>query len=81
MIVAFLSLTVIGTLAILYSRWKAAQAIKADVAIKQEEAKVTALKQAIEQTQKEVENAGKDYNTVYDAYVRKYGKVPRDDSK
>ena len=72
-------LTISGILATLYSRWRSKQALLADVSIKKEEAKIDDLKKVIEATQKEVDNASKDYNTVYDAYMRKYGKSPRDD--
>jgi hypothetical protein len=78
MIYAIIFLTISALCATLYSRWRAKQALLEDVAIKAERAKIDALKESIERVQKEVEDAGKDYNSVYDSYQRKYNKSPRD---
>lgn len=75
---AILVLTAIGICAILYSRWRSKQATKLEVLHEELQAQIAETKKEVEAATKEAQDAGTDYNVVYDAYKRKYGKSPRD---
>jgi heme/copper-type cytochrome/quinol oxidase subunit 1 len=78
MIVAIIILTVLAFCASIYTNWRKGKAALEDAAIQKAEAHTNALKESIDKTQKEVEDAAKNYNNVYDMYQRKYNKSPRD---
>ncbi len=77
MIYVTLGLTIAGICAILYFNYKKQQLRLSDARLQEQEKKTADLKESIKQTQKEIDDAGKDYNNVYDAYNRKYNKSPR----
>ena len=76
-----LFLTALAFIGTMYSKWRRGQQALSDVAYQKEQAKIEALKASLDKTQKEADNAGKDYNTVYDAYKRKYDVSKRDAPK
>ncbi len=78
MSIAIILLLVSGFCYTIYSKWQLGRNAANDVAVKAEQAKIETLKASIDKTQAELENAGKDYSSIYDAYTRKYGKEPRD---
>lgn len=80
MITTGIILLIVGFCYTMYSKWQLGRNAANDVAIKAEQAKIDSLKASIDKTQKEVEDAGKTYNSVYDSYRRKYSESPRDPS-
>ena len=80
MTVVIICLLIAGFVATMVSKWRHARDLANDIAVGKEQERIDSLKSAINATQKGIDNASKDYNSVYDAYKRKYHPSPRDDN-
>jgi type VI protein secretion system component VasK len=77
MIYVILLLTLGVIAAILYSRWRSKQANQLQGLHEEKQAAIAETKKEVEAIQKELENEKDNYNSVYDAYRRKYTTGPR----